>query len=68
MRTHRLTLLWLMHQLTGSMGAASAYRGGIFQDTTFLASPRMALYLCLYSQLVKLDSAMQGSNEYAKEC
>jgi hypothetical protein len=48
-RTHRLTLLFPLHWPTGSMGAPSAYQGEIFQATTFLASPRMDLYMCLYS-------------------
>jgi hypothetical protein len=64
----RLTLLWSIHRPIGSMGAPSACRGEIFQATTFLASPRMNLYLCLCSWLLKLGSVMQVSNDCVKEC
>jgi hypothetical protein len=58
MQMRQLKLLELMPQRTGRMGTTGACQEGILHATTFLASPRMDLYPCLYSQLLKLGSAM----------
>jgi hypothetical protein len=53
-----------MQWLIGSMRVPSDYQGRIFWDTTFLASPRMDLYLCLYSWLPKLKWLQHCTEQY----
>jgi hypothetical protein len=65
---HRLILLWPVHKPTGSTGAHSAYWEGIFRGMTFIVSPRMGLYMFLYSRLLMLGLVTWVSNECTKEC